>query len=109
VEGIANQQHDFRIKEKEWNKLNYESWANSISNPTDLFIVNGGDNPKDLYFLHRKGWTVANVKLSNIAFLDSLTQCGAKFLLINKAYENQPKIEKTIAFQNESITIFQLK
>jgi 4-amino-4-deoxy-L-arabinose transferase-like glycosyltransferase len=109
VEGIANQQHDFRIKEKEWVKLNYENWANSISKPADLFIVNGGDNPKDLYFLHRKGWTVDNEKFNNTVFLDSLTQCGARFLLINKSYENQPKIEKTIAFQNESIVIFQLK
>ena len=109
IEGIANQQHDFRIKEKEWVKLNYENWANSISKPVDLFIVNGGDNPKDLYFLHRKGWTVDNEKLNITVFLDSLTQCGARFLLINKSYENQPKIEKPIAFQNESIVIFQLK
>ena len=59
IEGIANQYHDFILKDSEKYKLTYEKIADE-NIPHNAFVaVNSGPNPQELYFLHRKGKSYA--------------------------------------------------
>ncbi|OFX28453.1 MAG: hypothetical protein A2033_14745 [Bacteroidetes bacterium GWA2_31_9] len=84
VEGIAQQQHDFRIKKRYLYKMELENIANKVTNSSDLIIINGGDNPQELYMSHRKGWTITNDKLVDNSFINNAKQLGAKYLFVNK-------------------------
>ncbi|HIA37366.1 MAG TPA: hypothetical protein EYM84_02070 [Flavobacteriales bacterium] len=84
VEGIGNQQHDFRLKQSETYKLKLEEIADRVSNPNDLIAINGNENPQELYFTHRKGWTISNEKCADTLFLDIIKKKGCKYLFINK-------------------------
>ncbi len=108
VEGIGNQQHDFRIAKPQQERLEYERWADSFSDKNSLFIINGGDNPKDLYFTHRKGWSISPMQSNNLPFIDSLSNCGAKYLWIHKTEIPMLKFPKSIVFENQSVVVFEL-
>lgn len=84
VEGIAQQQHDFRIKKRYLYKNELEEIANKTTTINDLIIINGGDNPQELYMSHRKGWTVTNDKLTDNSIIENAKNQGAKFLFVNK-------------------------
>ena len=84
IEGIANQQHDFFIRDSERYKLTLEQIADSYIGKNELIIINGGDSPQQIYFTNRKGWTVENEVITDIAKMDELTQKGAAYLIVNK-------------------------
>ena len=84
VENIANQQHDFKIKEEEKYKLTLEPLADKISRPSDLVAINCGINPQQVYLMHRKGWNITTEEAQNPVFIDSLRLHQCKFLFINK-------------------------
>ena len=88
VEGIGNYQHDFRIKETEKCKLGLENIANTVSEPNDLIAINGDKNPQQLYFTHRKGWTISTSQTLDIQFIRSLKEKGCKYIFINKNRKN---------------------
>jgi hypothetical protein len=83
LEGITNQQHDFRIKESQLYKLELEKITNENISNNDLIIINGGQSPQDIYFSNRKGWTVENSDINNPLFVDSIANLGAKYLIID--------------------------
>lgn len=90
IEGIANQQHSLFIPENKKYKLELEEITEAIIPKDDLIIINGGYSPQDMYFSHRKGWTIDNDKINEKGFIDSLTLLGAKFLVIDKSgFKNQ--------------------
>ncbi len=109
IEGIANQQHDFRINSTEQCRLQYESWADSFSNKSDLFIIDGGDNPKDLYFTHRKGWSITPNDTKDNHLIDSLSRRGARYLWMSKSDDSTITKQREVAFENEQIKVFLLK
>ncbi|MGZ4054498.1 MAG: ArnT family glycosyltransferase [Bacteroidia bacterium] len=85
IESIADQQHDFRIKESEKYKLSLESIADKVSAKNDLIVINGGFNPQLIYFSHRKGWTIsAEQTNSDSELVKEMVQNGCKFLFIDK-------------------------
>lgn len=83
-ESIADQQHDFRIKESEKYKLRMESIADLIIDKNALCVINGGENPQQIYFLHRKGWSVETNKLTDPIFINYLDDNHCKYVFINK-------------------------
>ncbi len=85
LEGIANQYQDFFIKDSELYKLELEAIADLVSTRDDLIIINGGGNPQELYFSHRKGWTVNNPTLSDTSKLQGLIRDGAQYLFVNQS------------------------
>ena len=89
-EGVLNQQHDFFIKESEQYKIKLEQIASSSIEKEALIIINGGESPQELYFTNRRGWTVEHSKLLSPTFIDSLTNRGAAYLILDKKQE--PKI-----------------
>ncbi len=109
VEGIANQQHDFFIKENQKYKLTLEEVCNQTLNNNDLVIINGGPSPQMMYFAHRKGWTTANQYINRIAFTDSLYRLGARYLIIDHHNEGFTTDAHQQLFQNEDFSIYTLK
>ncbi len=83
-ESIGNQQHDFRIKESERYKLRMESIADLIIDKEALCAINGGVNPQQLYFLHRKGWSEDTEKFMDTTFINYLDESHCKYIFINK-------------------------
>jgi hypothetical protein len=84
AEGIANQQHDFRIKKEFLFYNNLERELDSTTNRNDLFIINSGEYPTPMYFTHRKGWVDSNDKISNENYIQELKDKGLKYILILK-------------------------
>lgn len=110
LEGILNQHHDFRIKKDDTYRLRLEEIADSISNQHDLVAINGDANPRDLYFTHRKGWTISHEELINPGYLKNLAEKGCKYLFIDKkaAGFNLPAIPYYKVYDDDHYAIFKL-
>lgn len=108
LEGILNQYHDFRIKKEDSYRLSLEKIADSICKQYDLIAINGDINPRDLYFTHRKGWTISNEDLFNIGYLNELAKKGCKYVFIDKkALDYQlPELPLVRVYEDKSYSIF---
>jgi len=110
VEGIINVQHDFRIKNSELYKLRMNEVANKVSKQHDLFVINGGQSPQQIYFLHRKGWSETPENISNSHYLDSLKQMNCKYIFINKNNNQEihiPNTKKKL-FDDKDFMVFEM-
>jgi len=108
IEGIANQQHDFFIKESRLYKLELEKITDEWIPREDLVIINGGQSPQDMYFSHRKGWSIHNSDIQNQQFIDSLSNLGAKYLIVDRSGFDQQLDPYPIIFSNEHYIIYKL-
>ncbi len=84
AESIANQQHDFFIKDSEKYKLTLEAELDAVGRRNDKIIINGNTSPQSIYFAHRKGWTFESEKLLQPGCIDSLQKLGAQVLIWDK-------------------------
>jgi hypothetical protein len=84
IESIANQQHDFFVKDSERYKMKLEAVADSLSDRNDLIAINGNGNPQLIYLSHRKGWNCDDSQLSDSLYVQSLADKGCRYLFINK-------------------------
>lgn len=78
-----NQQHDFFIKRDQLYKLELENITARFCKKNELIVINGGQSPQEIYFAHKKGWSINNDKI-NKPQLISLKKLGAKYLIIDK-------------------------
>ncbi len=109
IEGIANQQHDFKMPENKRHMLEYSDVLQKYSHQQDLVLVNGGANPTDLYFTKHKGWSMENDEIENFQIQDSLHNLGCRWILINKKYENSPIFNpENVVFSDENFDIIRL-
>lgn len=111
IEGIANQQHDFRIKEKDKRILNLEKDLDKVSKQSDLIIINSGSYPTPMYFSHRKGWINTNEKIKDENYIEELKNKGLKFIVILKrSFGIEIKLhEYKKVLENEDYCIYELK
>ena len=84
AENGINHQADFFIKDAEKYKLTLETIADHVSGRSDLIAINCGKNPQQMYFSHRKGWTITSEQAMDSVFLHDLQLHQCKFLFINK-------------------------
>ncbi|HOI32550.1 MAG TPA: glycosyltransferase family 39 protein [Bacteroidales bacterium] len=110
VEGIANQQHDFRIKDKDKELLSLEDDLNKVSLPDDLILINSGEYPTPMYFAHRKGWVNSNEQIRDTNYIESLKDKGLKFVVIlKKSFGNEISLSSyKKVFENEDYCIYEL-
>jgi len=110
IEGIANQQHDFFIKDSELRKLELESIADKVSEKNDLIVINGKDNPQDMYFAHRKGWTLNNSDISDREKINEIIKKGCRFMFIDKTYfdHKTPSLPYEMVFSNKDYIVYRL-
>lgn len=84
VEGVATQQHDFIVKEKEFKIINLEKDLDKIATRNDLILINSGGYPAPMYFSHRKGWILSNEEILIQKNVDDLILKGLKYIVILK-------------------------
>ncbi len=107
-ENIANQQHDFFLKENCVQILNLEKDLDAISNQKDLIAINSGDCPTPMYFAHRKGWIASNETLANAVFVSEIKNKGLKYIVVLKrAFGSQILLPYKIVFDSNNYTIYQ--
>ncbi|MEI8201551.1 MAG: glycosyltransferase family 39 protein [Bacteroidota bacterium] len=109
AEGILNQMHDFRINTREQHVLRLENIVDLEIPKHDLMVINGDVNPRDLYFTHRKGWTLANDQLHPNT-LDSLQKLGCHYLIFDKTNDlPHDAFPYPIRYQDSDYVIFSLE
>ena len=107
IEGIANQQHDFFIKDSELYKIELEDIVDKVSDRDDLIAINGHSSPQQLYLAHRKGWTCSNEDLQNEQFINSIIEKGCKLIVINKK-EGMINLKSKTVFDDGNYVVFEL-
>lgn len=107
IESIANQQHDFRIKDSELYLLNLENIADKVSEKNDLVAFSGVYGYQQMYFAHRRGWSLDYSEWNDPIYLESIKQQGCKLLLINKK-DSFAKLNLKIIVENENYTVYKL-
>lgn len=110
IEGVLNQQHDFRKEQRDGYKLNLENIADKVCGRKDLVIVNGEGSPQLLYFMHRKGWNLNESDVFNKQITDSIFRRGAAFMFIDKKEVNSDlsKIDYNLVYEDENFNVFKL-
>jgi 4-amino-4-deoxy-L-arabinose transferase-like glycosyltransferase len=110
IEGIANQHHDFRIKEKSEKILNLEKDLDTVSQRSDLILINSGYNPTPMYFSHRKGWVNSNEKIEDEQYIEELKKRGLEFIVILKrSFGSEMQLAKyEVVLENEDYCIYKL-
>ena len=111
MEGIANQQHDFFIRDKEKGILQLESDLDKVCDRTDLILINSGNYPTPLYFAHRKGWVMSNAEVKDLGNMDSLACHGLKYVVILKrTFGSEVLLDSTQRVVNsDDYTIYRLR
>jgi len=104
LEGIANQQHDFFIKETEKYLLTLEEITQTSIPKNKLIVINGGNSPQEIYFSHRKGWTLESDSITPKKLIE-LKQLGASYLIIDKQKKGFPILNFPIIFSNTHFDI----
>jgi 4-amino-4-deoxy-L-arabinose transferase-like glycosyltransferase len=106
AESVANQQHDFFIKEKEFTKLQLEAIANKVSQPNDKVALSGTLNPNEFYFLNRKGWLLQLEEITEEKLL-SIKANGCKYFFSRKEFFNT-ELPFTKVFENGDYVVWEL-
>ncbi len=81
LEGLLNQIHDLRIKEKDRALLSLEKDLDLVTSRDELILINSGAYPTPMYFAHRRGWVAKNEEVDT-SFLDSLSHLGLRHVVI---------------------------
>jgi len=107
IEAIANQNHDFRIHDREKYKLALPQIADSLSAPTELLAF---QSLQELYLSQRDGWVFTNSKLKD-STLQKMRKRKCKYLFFNKKdLENIPQNRlDSLVFENEHYKVYSLK
>ena len=109
LENILNQHSDFVIREDRQAIVQLEEVMDGISAPTDLIVINSGQNPTAMYFAHRKGWVAYNEQLADQLFLEDLAGRGCRFVVILKrAFGTDQKLDLDLLFDSENYAIYSL-
>jgi hypothetical protein len=108
IEGIANQQHDFFIKKSNHYIITLEDLTDKYIGKNELIVINGGQGPRDIYFSHRKGWTVSNDKITMVN-LNQYKIMGANYLIIDKNSYNEKVEVYPIIYDEKDYSIYSLK
>lgn len=107
LEGILNQQHDFRLKPAQKAMLNIEKDLDSFSGRNDLILINSDEVPTPVYFAHRKGWVASNDLILKEVYLDSLQQHGLKYIIIlKKVFGSSISLPMKKVLENENYIIY---
>ena len=108
VESVANNHHDFFIDDDQKYKLELENLTAEYIPKTDLVVINGGLSPQDMYFTHKKGWTVYNNNVTDRQFMDSLQTKGATYLIIDQHRLEHKFPEYKTVYYDQHYAIYKL-
>ena len=90
--------------------LTLSSRLDSVSERTDLILVNSGDDPTPMYFAHRKGWLAHNNQLESASYLPGLQAKGLRYVVLiqppNGVLKMQPGLP--VVYQDKYFVIQKL-
>ncbi|MCH2044961.1 MAG: glycosyltransferase family 39 protein [Saprospiraceae bacterium] len=109
VEAIANQQHDFFLRDDQLYKLKLEGLTEQFVSEGELIVINGGRSPQAMYFAHQKGWSVKNEELAQAGYLERLLGLGAKYLILDLSSTDRQYSEYKELYRDEHYVIYDLK
>lgn len=110
IESVANQQNDFFVKDSETYKLSLDGITAKHIPKDDLVIINGGLSPQDIYFSHRKGWTLDHEVCMDAKFIDSLViNYNAKYLILNKNGHHSTAQSRALIYDDKNYAIYKLE
>jgi uncharacterized protein (UPF0303 family) len=113
VESMGDQIRDFRVHKTNAAFRDLESIVDSVSNRSDLFVVNTEPHcPTAMYFAHRKGWTVNRMRISDTSFLGELKSKNCKFALVVKrmyGFDNDVTLSLPQVYESDDYRIYSLE
>lgn len=109
AENIANQVHDFRVREPLASLAGLENVMDSVSTRSELIAINAGiDNPTAMYFAHRRGWVVSNETMTEIGFQNEIKSKGCKFILVVRKVYGDIVLDLPVVYESEEFKIYRL-
>lgn len=108
IESMANQYRDFFVKESVKYKLESEEIANRYIPADARIIINGGASPQPIYFFNRKGWTLSSAELMQQGVIDSLSDIGASYLIVDKVDDMDFIFNGNMVFEDINFKIYRL-
>ena len=109
LENILNQHSDFIIRPDRQAIVQLEQVMDTLSQPSDLIVVNSGEDPTPVYFAHRKGWVAYNNQLAVPAYLQSLANHGCRYVIILKqVFGTDINLPLTPLFSDPNYTVYAL-
>jgi hypothetical protein len=110
VEGVANQESDFRLRQPYKSLAQLEGIMDSVSGRNDLIVVNGEtENPTVMYFAHRRGWSTPTRNLQDSNYVQDLRNRGCKYIVLAKKLYGDPDLAHKIVHDSEYFRIYQLE
>lgn len=109
AEGIANQQHDFFIKDKDRYKLTLEKIIDENVSKNKLIVMCSDKSPQQLYFAHRKGWIFSSENLPDQVELQNLALRGASYLVVDKHKIKNYNSTITTVYDGADYSIYPIK
>jgi len=107
IEGLANQHHDFSLKKSELYKVNLEIISDKICHKDEKIAINGGGNPEELYYSHRKGWSLNNDEIISPTFVNRLKTHGCKYLFLDR-HSSDKMMNYKIVYKDDDYIIYKL-
>ncbi len=107
IEAVANQSHDFRLKESKLYKLRLETIMDSFSSKSDLIAINTGGNPQQLYLAHRKGWVFESEEIVAQKNIKRLREKDCKFIVLDKHLTSE-RLALESVFEDKDYLVYQL-
>lgn len=109
LENVLNQKQDFTIHENRESVVRLEEILDGFSQPSDLIVINSGEEPTPMYFAHRKGWVAYNEQLSDASFIDDIRQRGCQYVVVLKrAFGSCMTMDLAVVFDSDDYTIYSL-
>lgn len=109
IEGVLNQQHDFRISTPSAAVVNLERDLDLFSRRSDLILINSGQYPTPMYFAHRKGWVAYNEQVADEAFIQDRQRLGLKYIVVmRKVFGTELALPYPKVLETDDYFIYQL-
>lgn len=107
LEGIANQYHDFSIGNRLAPLTALKTDLDQL-NENGLVMLNTGEYPTAMYFIHRKGWVRDNAAIAQNDFVLDAKAKGLKYIVVfHQHYGKTVALPYEIAVDKPAYTIYQ--
>lgn len=84
LESVLSNLHQFRNQHKDDYKIELGKEIDNYMESDALICTNGNLNPKQLYYLNRRGWLAAQKDVLNPSILELLKKNGCKYIVWDK-------------------------
>lgn len=107
LEGIAWQARDFTNSPREEYKMKLTRIVNDYTSKDENIVLINDGNPVGFYFTHRKGWLQSDKNPLPNNKLISMSEKGAKILIVNRRERNQ-NYNLPVLYEDEDYRVYDL-